>query len=214
MINLFISLAARRTTTNDLFDVMTAEEKLYMFIGITAVCAVIAIVWCVSKTIKAKRMNNNAINQYNAWLESVKKAGGELPHRTAPFKLQEDECCLYADPTAVLYEPRSVNSSGYGGTSFDVAQGVTIHGGRIESTSHKEMAPQDSDGLYITNKRIVFRGSTANRTFELTKISAIGAAASQVRLDIEGVDHPVLFGSINGLIFNAVTRSLMEAAKA
>ncbi|MGB9898549.1 hypothetical protein [Thermanaerothrix sp.] len=80
-------------------------------------------------------------------------------------------------PNIALWEPRSIRRSMgiYGGPSIRVMKGVYLRLGTFSAggESHEELRAIDQGTLTITNRRIVFSGSTRTVDVSLNKIISI-----------------------------------------
>jgi hypothetical protein len=112
------------------------------------------------------------MGRINSGAVKVKVIRAELP---VILKKNEEALCVL--PSIYLCETRAVrvNKGGYGGASFRVAKGVSVHlgqyGGRSES--HPEMRRVDEGTLVVTNKRFIYCGRIKTVQVDLRKIMEI-----------------------------------------
>ena len=94
-------------------------------------------------------------------------------------------------------EPRAVRTStgGYGGGSVRVAKGVSIRmgGAQGRSTSHDELTNIDTGTLTISNKRIVYSGSTKNYDIPLTKVVNLTPFRDALEVQVSNKQKPEYF---------------------
>ena len=113
------------------------------------------------------------------WMEKINSGSVKVKviRAEVPVILQKNEEALCVLPSIYLCETRAVreNRGGYGGASFRVAKGVSVHlgqyGGRSES--HPEMRRIDEGTLVVTNKRFVYCGRIKTVQVDLHKIVEI-----------------------------------------
>ena len=111
--------------------------------------------------------------------------------------LKKGETAYIELPNITLMEPRAVRTStgGYGGGSVRVAKGVSIRmgGAQGRSTSHDELTNIDTGTLTISNKRIVYSGSTKNYDIPLTKVVNLTPFRDALEVQVSNKQKPEYF---------------------
>lgn len=179
-------------------------------IVVIAICVACMILKSSATRRRLEAMTAAAKGDYRRWLLAVKATGGEFPACSSPLSLDAGEECLYCCVDAALVEPRAIRSGGYGGATIRVAKGVSIHTGEFGAESHDELRSIDQGVLCVTNRRIVFSGSTQTRVIDPSDILSI--QASPLRLAINSAKHKraVVFDGANGLIARDVINAVRQ----
>ena len=102
------------------------------------------------------------------------------PPGDPPVFLKGGERLVYLLSGITLREPHSVSQGVYGGPSIRVAKGITIRTGAFQAQSHEELRDVDQGTLALTNKRLVFAGSTHSVATDLPKLVSIDAYSDGV----------------------------------
>ena len=99
---------------------------------------------------------------------------GELQGIESDINIQKSETLYYKAPIGWYEERTRTTNVNYGGVStrIRICKGVYINAGSIAPSRHTEEYLKfiDSGDVYITNKRIIFRGEHGNKTIALNKI--------------------------------------------
>jgi len=118
--------------------------------------------------------------------------------------LKKNEVPIYKMNNITLSEPRAVRTSrgNYGGYSYRITKGVTIHSGRTSSRSesHDEIKEIDKGELLITNQRVVFLGSNRTTNIDMKKIISITSGPSMIQIQRSNKQKPEYFSNINSTI--------------
>ena len=104
----------------------------------------------------------------------------------APVLLKAGERLFFSLPGIVLREPRAVSRGVYGGPAIHIAKGLTIRTGAFQAQSHEELKDIDRGTLALTNKRLVFAGSTRSVETVLAKLISVDAYSDAVAIRREG----------------------------
>ena len=97
--------------------------------------------------------------------------------------LKKDEKLILDLPSIELCEERSVKmKGGHQGFSIRVMKGVSYRFGSFEGGKEMKVVPLDTGNFIITNKRILFSGSTTQRDFSLNKVNAIDVMDNGITL--------------------------------
>jgi hypothetical protein len=104
----------------------------------------------------------------------------------APVMLKAGERLFFSLPGITLREPRSVSRGVYGGPAIHIAKGVTLRTGAFQAQSHEELKDIDQGTLALTNKRLVFAGSTRSVETPLAKLISVDAYSDAVAIRREG----------------------------
>lgn len=128
----------------------------------------------------AKNLNVsvNMSEESKSTLERFKKLwiieNGDLPIITPEIMLPKNEVC-YLKSSVNLYENRKVTKRvGYAGPTarVKIMKGVYFRAGNVGVTRQTEdtLTNIDSGNLYITNKKILFKGNIVNKTYRYNQI--------------------------------------------
>jgi hypothetical protein len=135
--------------------------------------------WIVAK--RVAQVNDKAPVEKASDVEDVFRY---LNQTASLFLLQKNEHIITTVPAVGLREPRSIRATrgAYGGPSFRVAKGVSMHVGAFRSTSSSREELKDIDGgdLVITNQRLFSRESNERRTRRSKKSSR--SSPTRIRL--------------------------------
>jgi len=91
------------------------------------------------------------------------------PIKDAPLQIGEDEGVYLYCPTAELYRLKSTGRT-YGGFSARIIKGVWVHTGESNQKPKKAML-EDKGKLFLTNKRLVFAGTSKHIEIPIQKIT-------------------------------------------
>lgn len=120
--------------------------------------------------------------------------------RDLTIVLKKNEKPIYKLEDVSFSEPRAVRTSngGYGGVSVRITKGVTLHSGRVGSTSesHDEIKNIDNGDFLITNKRIIFLGSNRTINIDLNKIVSVSNEYNTIQIQRSNKQKPEYFGNI------------------
>ncbi len=121
--------------------------------------------------------------------------------------LEKGEKLLVENKTALM-ETKSVRSSsgGFGGVS--IVKGVRVGGYSGTSSSSLEWKVLDSGFVYLTTKRIIFRGNKENRNIELKDIFAFDSYSESIGLSLNSKSKNLRFVVDNPLIWSGLVNIL------
>ena len=138
---------------------------------------------------------------------------GIVPTITAPIALQRGEVCHH-ELEVQWYEPRRVTTSvSYAGldTSIRIARGVRFRIGNVMPVRHTtdRLTLLDTGTLYLTNKRLILRGSTRNITVRLSSVLSFDAYGNGIEVQKASGRPPFLEIDpaeleIAGAVFSAI----------
>jgi hypothetical protein len=101
--------------------------------------------------------------------------------------LRKGEHLILDLPQIELCEERTVKmKGGHQGFSIRIMKGVSYRFGSFEGGREMKVVPLDSGSFIITNKRILFSGSTTQRDFPLNKINTIDVMENGITLSRSG----------------------------
>lgn len=99
--------------------------------------------------------------------DEIGLSGCEIPQLPVKIDLDADEVCSFSIPAQWARREKSHRTFRGGGLSVRVASGVYLRGIGGQSAP-KEAVETISEGrLYVTNKRLVFHGTSKSTTLEL-----------------------------------------------
>ncbi len=111
-----------------------------------------------------------------------KFARGEMAERFGcSIILKKNEFLIFEIPNIELCEERTIKRTGsYQGFSVRIMKGVSYRFGGFQSAPQKGITELDVGTLTVTNKRLVFAGSTKSVAYPLSKINSIDAAENGI----------------------------------
>ncbi|MFL0198294.1 hypothetical protein ACJDU8_22415 [Clostridium sp. WILCCON 0269] len=123
------------------------------------------------------------------------RQGKSLPRMRCNIILHKGEICHLACG-AKRYEVKNKSvgySGGYGGVSFRIAKGVSIHTGRSRGhTIRRDISYEYVGTLYITNKRVIFTGSNKNFSINLSKLLEYKIYSDGILFNTDKISYMVL----------------------
>lgn len=119
----------------------------------------------------------------------------------APVIIKAGETVIFCFSGIVLREPRAVSSGVYGGPSIRIAKGVTIRTGAFQAESHEEFRDIDVGTLVLTNKRLVFAGSTRSVDTGLPKILSLDAYSDAIAVRRVGKEKTEFYLGLDRFAF-------------
>ena len=183
---------------------------LAFFIGILVLAVVIAIVQGIMADARARKLDARANERYQAWRREIDDAGGDLPECSLPIRLKQGEVGLYCAHNVELLEPRAVRTGGYGGGSIQVAKGVSIHSGRVQSESHDEWRTITRGSLYVTDRRIIFDGEVKNHVIDIKDVLSVVPGYREATVNSDKLKKPLGFRGLNGQIFADIVDTICD----
>lgn len=117
------------------------------------------------------------------------------PIEVTGLMTEPGEAARYAVPAQLIREHvETTRVGGGGGVSFRVARGVYVRSGagRSHQERRKVSRVDDTGTLVVTDRRIVFFGSSETLSVALTKVVHLEPFVDGVRVDIEN-KKPVVF---------------------
>jgi|TARA_B110000879_G_scaffold154401_1_gene199657 hypothetical protein len=101
--------------------------------------------------------------------------------------LKKDEKLIFDIPGITLCEERTVKTKGsHQGFSIRVMKGVSYRFGDFEAAPQKEVVELDVGNLTLTNKRLMFSGSTNSVDYPISKINRIEAMETGISISRAG----------------------------
>ncbi len=213
MISALIAFHAAIAAKSFSFGNLTPAASLFLAL-IIALCAVIIVVHrLLSRAAKKKnaRLDAAALEHYRAWRKSV--SDGNLPEYSVPIHLRPGEICVFVDARATLNELQAVHTGNFGGTNFDVADGIGIQTGSFKSEAHDEWRAVTSGSLYVTNFRIIFDGEIRNHSIKISDVLSVVRAPRGALLNLQNRTRPIIFAHINGNIFADIVDAIARGGK-
>jgi len=153
-----------------------------------------------------RRQSLNEVRELVQWVQQNQS----LPAVDSHLFLKSGENAFYS-AACNLWETRSVRSHQSGMAGFRVAKGIYIGGSKGKSVSNQEIAKIDEGVLVVTNKRLVFDGSTADRTVMLNKVLSLNKDSTSIEVSVEGRQKSLYFEVNNSYVLDFVTRICIAA---
>jgi hypothetical protein len=167
--------------------------------GITFVISIIA--WFYRKERTRKERMQGFRDDAAKYIATV-KLNKKLPTVKTTIFLDEGESSFLDEP-AQLSETRAVRQSTGSGVGFRVMKGVYVGGYSGRSESHKEWRRLDRGRLILTNKKIIYNGSTENRILLLKDLISVNILSYGIELATQKRTKSSLFSVQNPYIWRA-----------
>lgn len=116
----------------------------------------------------------------------------QVPVVSADIILNKNEQAYLCDQVA-YFEHRSVTVSTRGGGAIRVAKGVYIGGTKGVSRGEQELKLIDDGFLCITNKRVIFNGTSVTKVYALDKIMGFRTTPDGIWISYDGKEKKPLF---------------------
>jgi hypothetical protein len=184
----------------------SSDNTLFWCVLVLSVLAVAFIVAKLRVRARQEERREAMIGQANIFLSTVRLQKSLKPIPTRVL-LKNDESA-YLEDSCSLHETRSVRHYESGGVGFRIAKGVYVGGSKGRSVSTAEMTCIDSGQLTLTNKRLVFDGSTNDRTIPLDKLVSINSYSDAIEVSTANRQKSMYFTVPNPLIWHAAIKLL------
>ncbi len=139
---------------------------------------------------------------------------GELPTIEPDIKIQKSEKLYFETYVNWLEQRRVTKKIKYGGATarIKIAKGVYYKIGSVgvQSVSEDVLKKIDFGALYLTNKRLIFMGSKANKTIRLDKILDFTPYENGVDIQKETGKNPFLEFTDNVDLFSMILVRLLD----
>ena len=121
--------------------------------------------------------------------------------------IKKNEVLIFEIPGISLCEERTVKTKGsHQGFSIRVMKGVSYRFGDFEAASQKQVVELDVGTLTLTNKRLIFSGSTNSVDYSISKINRIESLETGVSISRAGkVRVEYFLGTSNLTLSTTVT---------
>jgi hypothetical protein len=163
----------------------------------------------VVKVIRRRLLRARLIRDARKYVQLLKERNA-LPSVSCPLLLKADETAYYSAP-ATLYETREVQMDHSGSVSFRMAKGVNLSRAKGRAISLQQWTILDTGRLTITNKRLVFDGSSAGRAVPLANILSAEASLDSVEVAVEYREKSMLFDAHNPIILSLIIHICCQA---
>lgn len=178
-------------------------------LGLLALVLIVpAFLYALNEQLK-KSHKRSLIKQAQLFMQAAQSRKGLEVVATKLF-LKASEKAFYSS-SATLLETRTVSDLGAATASIKVSKSIRVGaiGGR--STPIQEWARLDAGELVVTGQRVIFNGSTVNRTLPLDNILTLECTVYGVELSAEGQKKKMVFEVENPLIAQAVIQLCRQA---
>ena len=138
----------------------------------------------------------------------TKFVNGEMAEKfDSSIILKKNEVLIFYIPGISLCEERTVKTQGsHQGFSIRVMKGVSYRFGNFEAAPQKEVVELDVGTLTLTNKRLMFSGSTNSVDYPISKINRIEALETGISISRAGkVRVEYFLGTSNMSLTSTVT---------
>ena len=144
---------------------------------------------------------------------------GDIPTVTVDIKLQRGESCYFEAQVDWLEERRVTHRYNYSGPQarIRIAKGVYWRLGSmaVKPTSEDVLKHIDSGVLYVTNKRVLFRGQRGNKSIRLNRIIHIEPYGNGVEIEKDAGKNPFLqFNNGSDVMAMILERAIDDSASA
>lgn len=166
-------------------------------------CLLVPIMCALDKKAVKKILEKNQV-QLDLFISNLKANNGLTECSTTLF-LDNDEYCFYHQPSN-LYETKSVRHHQSSRAGFRVVKGVWIGKSQGASFSVDEWALISSGNLVITNKRLIFDGTSQNRTIKMNNIIGANPSIGKIEIVVEGRQRSMVYDVENAMIVKNIIR--------
>lgn len=195
-----------RSSSSDLIDVLGPV----FIIGMIAFAVIGFVVLIKSQSGKVPQSEiNQKMQQAKAFIEGVKNAKRLKAIDTSLF-LQEGETAYYAYD-ASLFEPVSIRRGGATGASVGLGGGVRIGSAEYTSRSSIEWRQIAQGTVVVTNRRIIFDGSTKDRVEDLSGLLSVVCNPRMTEFSFNRKCKPMGIGVPNPLILSIIVQICRQA---
>lgn len=167
-------------------------NTLLILIGISTLVVVILIL--ISRAKKKKQAHEKKelesfINEVDGFLDEFKEKG--ISPIDCDIKLDKDEHLFTLLKSVDWREYRKVRTGKVAGHGVmgrvKIGKGISYRygAGQVGSQSVDTIKTIDSGDLYLTNKRIIFRGSQGNKSLAFNKILVINPGTAGIEIEKE-----------------------------
>ena len=174
-------------------------------VGLTVFCV-------IAKHAKRKRAWKRDVQyneEYQEWMQRVDAEGGVAPI-DCPLLLDQGEQCYAYKQSVSLYESRTQFKHEHSGVLLEATDGIGIGLGSTKTISFDEVRLIDKGSLSVTDRCVYFNGSKLSRAIPLNEIYSAKAAYSCLEIGARTRDAIMLFKRVNGQVFCATIRLLLE----
>lgn len=187
---------------------LESDSSSSVFLGIAIVLAVMLVILKVIRSLPTRKHRKKAamIREANAFLAGI-RARKALTPIAANILLKKGEDA-YLEAACTLNETRSVRHYQGAAMRVRIAKGVYVGGGGGTSVSLPEMTRIDSGRLLLTNRRLLFDGSTDDRSIPLDKIVSVKSFLDAIEVSTESRQKSMYFTVPNPLIWSAMIQIL------
>lgn len=177
----------------------------YLIIGLLLL---ILFIYIVSK--HNEKVKQAIIEEADSFVASIIKERSLKPISTH-LNLKYNETA-FLQCNSILYETRNVRYYQSGHVGLRIAKGLYVGSSRGKSQSHEELKAIDSGTLILTNKRIVFYGSSNSRNIFVEKLITVNSFRDSISISSESRQKSIIFTVPNPLIWE-FTIKLLSSVK-
>ena len=175
-----------------------------LFLIIASLILIIFIIYIVGKF--NNRITQNLIVEANSFTENIIKTKSLEPISTHINLKTDEKAFLQCNST--LKETRNVRYYQSDRVGFRVSKRIYFGKTSGKSQGEEEFKNIDDGTLTLTNKRIVFNGSSNTRNVQISKLIAVNALGDSIEVSSENRQKSMIFTVPNPLIWRFTVKLL------
>jgi NADH:ubiquinone oxidoreductase subunit 3 (subunit A) len=188
-------------------------DSPYLLLAIVIVAVVAIAITCIfiADNIadkEARKRKDRLLAEAKQFYRDI-DSSRSLPVVSTNLMLEAGEVAFFSAPTPLM-ETRAVRQSRSGHVGVRVAKGVYAGSSQGTSVSTQEWTQIDEGQLVITNRRIIFQGTSTTRSIKFPKVLSIdydlSEATGVVLMAVEGRQKNMAFQASNPAVLSAIVQ--------
>lgn len=188
---------------------MDLSDSPYLLLAVVIVVVVAIAITCIIIADKeARKRKDRLLAEAKQFYRDI-DSSRSLPVVSTSLMLEAGEVAFFSETTPLM-ETRAVRQSRSGHVGVRVAKGVYAGSSQGTSVSTQEWTQIDEGQLVITNRRIVFQGTSTSRSIKFPKVLSIDydltEAKGVVLMAVEGRQKNMAFQASNPAVLSAIVQ--------
>lgn len=184
-------------------------DSPYLLLAVVIVVVVAIAITCIIIADKeARKRKDRLLAEAKQFYRDI-DSSRSLPVVSTSLMLEAGEVAFFSETTPLM-ETRAVRQSRSGHVGVRVAKGVYAGSSQGTSVSTQEWTQIDEGQLVITNRRIVFQGTSTSRSIKFPKVLSIDydltEAKGVVLMAVEGRQKNMAFQASNPAVLSAIVQ--------
>lgn len=184
------------------------DSPYLLLAAVIVVVVAIAITCIIIADKEARKRKDRLLAEAKQFYHDI-DSSRSLPVVSTNLMLEAGEVAFFSEPTPLM-ETRAVRQSRSGHVGVRVAKGVYAGSSQGTSVSTQEWTQIDDGQLVITNRRIVFQGTSTSRSIKFPKVLSIDydltEAKGVVLMAVEGRQKNMAFQASNPAVLSAIVQ--------